>query len=103
MDDLTEETGPLNPYARTFFSLWGLTVLLIVCFRLTNPTEQADQRIESLKTNLLKQGALVAGEVPGAERAFIQDKSPAQLRPLRTQPHRLTVRFCATEKRYNSH
>lgn len=53
MDDLTVETGPLNPYARFFFSLWGLIVFLIVCFRLTSTVDNQQaterQRIESLE------------------------------------------------------
>ena len=55
MDDLTEEAGPLNPYARIFFSLWGLTVFVIVCFRLAGPAEENQtterQPIESRVSN----------------------------------------------------
>ncbi|HEX9957350.1 MAG TPA: hypothetical protein VGA96_08835 [Fibrella sp.] len=38
MDELETETGPVNPYAKTFFWLWGLTLLALAGFRAGQPS-----------------------------------------------------------------
>ncbi|WP_080240444.1 DUF1684 domain-containing protein [Spirosoma rigui] len=95
MDELTAETGPVNPYARTFFVLWGLTMLALAGFRADDPAYQAQldswhrQRVESLKSengwlNLaglfwLKEGVNEAGADPGNDLTFPVGKTPAEL------------------------
>ena len=81
MDNLTEETGPLNPYAKTFFSLWGLIVLGIVYLK----------QIDDTTTKLPVERQLT-------ERAVMLDKNSAQLRPLRSHQNRLAWRTSAIEK-----
>ncbi len=79
MDNLTEETGQLNPYAKTFFSLWGLIVLGIVCFKQMDPS--------TTKLTIARQLT---------EQTVMRDKAPVQLGPLVTQQNWL--RLGATEK-----
>ena len=95
MDETTVETGPTNPYARIFFWLWSIVLLISVGFRTEDPAyrEQLDgwhrQRIESLKgengwLNLaglfwLNEGVSEAGSDPGNDLTFPTGKSPAQL------------------------
>ncbi|MBO0951538.1 DUF1684 domain-containing protein [Fibrella forsythiae] len=96
MDELQEQqTGPVNPYAQTFFWIWGLALLALAGFRADNPSyrEQLDswhrQRVESLKgengwLNLagllwLKEGTNRAGTDPGNELTFPSGKAPEQL------------------------
>lgn len=95
MDELSVETGPVNPYARTFFVLWGLTLLALAGFRTEDPAcrQQLDswhqKRVESLKgenswlnlTGLfwLREGANEAGADPGNGLTFPAGKTCAEL------------------------
>ena len=95
MDETTVETGPINPYARIFFWLWSVVLLISVGFRTEDPAyrEQLDgwhrQRVESLKgengwLNLaglfwLNEGVSEVGTDPGNDLTFPTGKSPAQL------------------------
>ncbi|WP_375447803.1 DUF1684 domain-containing protein [uncultured Fibrella sp.] len=95
MDELQPETGPINPYARTFFWIWGIALLGLAGFRTDIPSyrEQLNewhrQRIESLKSengwlNLagllwLKEGTNEAGADPGNALTFPGGKAPEHL------------------------
>lgn len=96
MDELTLQTDSVNPFARTFFWLWGLASLILAGFRTDDDLtyrQQLDQwhqqRVESLKSesgwlNLaglfwLKEGANEAGADPGQDLTFPDGKSPAKL------------------------
>lgn len=99
MDDLTPSNEPFSPYARTFFWLWGLTLLAIAGFRTEDPTYRQyldqwhRQRVESLKSengwlNLaglfwLKEGNNTVGADPGNDLTFPGGKAPAQLGVIR--------------------
>ena len=99
MDDLTPSTEPASPYARTFFWLWGLTLLAIAGFRTEDPSYRQyldqwhRQRVESLKSengwlNLaglfwLKEGRSTVGADPGNDLTFPGGKAPAQLGVIR--------------------
>lgn len=89
------ELAPISPYALFFFSLWILTVVVIMGFRMEDPTyrQQLDQwhrqRVESLKSEngwlnvaglfWLKEGANEAGTDPGNDLTFPADRAPDQL------------------------
>jgi hypothetical protein len=68
MTEQTSDLEPLNPYAKTFFCLWGLVVVLLVGFRTGDSTsgEQPEQWHQQLpapfhpaKTALLWQSGRV--------------------------------------------
>lgn len=86
MDELTTATEPLNPYARTFFWLWGLAVLALVGFRAEDPAyrEQVDgwhrHRIE-----------------------WLAELHAFATCPIPPKQNRLTVRVVAGEKKYGDH
>ncbi|CCH01405.1 protein of unknown function DUF1684 [Fibrella aestuarina BUZ 2] len=95
MDEMIIETGPVNPYARTFFWFWGLACLALIGFRSDEPTYRQrldvwhQQRLESLRSetgwlNLaglfwLKEGANEAGADLGNDLTFPADRASAQL------------------------
>ncbi len=88
-----------SPYTRTFFWLWGLTILSLAGFRTDDPSyrEQLDQwhrqRVESLKSengwlNLaglfwLKEGRNTVGGSPGNDLVFPGGKAPTHVGEIR--------------------
>lgn len=110
MEEIPTEPGPLNPYARLFFWCWGIAGLVLVGFRMDEPTyrRQLDawhrHRIELLRgengwLNLaglfwLKEGINTVGGDPGNDLAFPDEKAPALLGTLRRTGG--TVTFEAT-------
>ena len=95
MDELQREAGPTNPYATTFFWIWGLALVGLVGFRTDTPSYRAQldswhrQRIESLTSetgwlNLaglfwLKDGDNKAGTAAGNDLTLPAGKAPNRL------------------------
>jgi hypothetical protein len=58
MDELQLETGPVNPYARTFFWLWGAALLALAGFRAINPTDvHAASAVNAVRQSVQQPGA----------------------------------------------
>ena len=79
MDETTVETGPTNPYARIFFWLWSVVLLISLGFRTEDPAyrEQLD--------------------------GWHRQRAPFATYPLPPKQNRLAVRIPVGEKLYGHH